>query len=509
MDRSRRTRDLPHHRATRSTLVSFVGALLVALAATPALADRAEVDYAFIPLPAAGAELAQPLPKYNFMFGDPARWPGPLRWRYNPANAPSAFSDPDATASHIARTLDTWARSCGVTHAYEGITATPPNRRLGNQPDFENVVGWGTLEGQTAGVTYAWYVPSPGVRELVDTDVILSPDRVTGPNSMERTAKHEWGHALGLGHSDRAGMLMSGPPDTAYNNLTSFQFDDVRGCRCLYGPSASEPSGFACGVPRLVDLGNVLIGAPTPSRGPTITNSGNAPLAITGRSSTSRDLVVQSGCAADTSIAPGASCTMSLVATAPAAGTFNGDVLLTTSDGPYLVNIRFTGVSTPPAPAVPALVEYRHAGFGHYFVTSIAAEMAALDTGTIAGWVRTGYSIPVYAAPAAQTVSVCRFFSARFAPKSSHFYTALASECEAVKRNADWQFEGDVFHIALPDAAGNCRAGTQAVYRLYNNGASGAPNHRFTIDAGVRAAMIAQGWVPEGAGAGVTMCTPL
>lgn len=34
-------------------------------------------------------------------------------------------------------------------------------------------------------------------------------------------------------------------------------------------------------------------------------------------------------------------------------------------------------------------------------------------------------------------------------------------------------------------------------------------NHRFTTDLGVRAQMIALGYVPEGAGIGVTMCSPL
>ena len=104
------------------------------------------------------------------------------------------------------------------------------------------------------------------------------------------------------------------------------------------------------------------------------------------------------------------------------------------------------------------------------------------------------------------TAPVCRFFSARFDPKSSHFDTASAPECVVVKGNADWQFEGDVFHVALPDATGTCASGTQAIYRLYNNGLSGAPNHRFTTDAALRTTMVGEGWTPEGAGPGVTMC---
>ena len=31
-------------------------------------------------------------------------------------------------------------------------------------------------------------------------------------------------------------------------------------------------------------------------------------------------------------------------------------------------------------------------------------------------------------------------------------------------------------------ASGVCAAGTRPVYRMYNNGQTGAPNHRFTTD---------------------------
>ena len=63
--------------------------------------------------------------------------------------------------------------------------------------------------------------------------------------------------------------------------------------------------------------------------------------------------------------------------------------------------------------------------------------------------------------------------------------------------------------IAVPDGAGNCASGTQPVYRLYNNGVGGAPNHRYTTSVAVRSEMLAQGWISEGFGDnGVTMCSP-
>ena len=97
---------------------------------------------------------------------------------------------------------------------------------------------------------------------------------------------------------------------------------------------------------------------------------------------------------------------------------------------------------------------------------------------------------------------VCRFFSTAFGLKSSHFYTPFAPECAIVKQNPNWQFEAAVFAVVLPDADGNCPSGTAPLYRLYNNGMGGAPNHRYTTDPSVFNTMRALGWMPEGAGVG-------
>ena len=161
------------------------------------------------------------------------------------------------------------------------------------------------------------------------------------------------------------------------------------------------------------------------------------------------------------------------------------------------------------AGAVVPAIEYRHAAFDHYFVTSIADEIAKLDNGTFVGWARTGESFNVYASAQPGTSDVCRFFSTAFGAKSSHFYTPDAAECAKVKQNPDWLFEAAVFAARTPDGSGLCPAGFAHVYRLYNNGQGGAPNHRYTTNVSTRGQMITQGWIPEGYGApGVVMCAP-
>ena len=105
--------------------------------------------------------------------------------------------------------------------------------------------------------------------------------------------------------------------------------------------------------------------------------------------------------------------------------------------------------------------------------------------------------------------AVCRFFTVAFPPSSSHFYAPRGLGCEGTLTNTNWQYEGDVFYVSLPTVEGVCPGGSQPVYRLYNNGRGGAPNHRFTTSETTRSQMIAEGFVPEEAGPmGVGFCAP-
>jgi len=154
------------------------------------------------------------------------------------------------------------------------------------------------------------------------------------------------------------------------------------------------------------------------------------------------------------------------------------------------------GTTPPPAPTTAA-VEYFNAGFGHYFVTADPAEIAGLDAGAYNfAFQRTGQQWKVWTSGTGY--DVCRFFTTpgTFGTKSSHFYTAVASECNGLKLNPNWIYEKVAGKVALP-TGGVCPAGTQILYRLYNQGQTGAPNHRYTTSLAIRAQMIAQGFAPE------------
>jgi YVTN family beta-propeller protein len=154
-------------------------------------------------------------------------------------------------------------------------------------------------------------------------------------------------------------------------------------------------------------------------------------------------------------------------------------------------------------------VEYRHIVTGDWFTTANPAEIDALDDGAIGGWSRTGTSFLVRAAGSPRAADVCRYWSgATYAPHSAHFLSPLASECAAVATSSAWRSEGTAFAILASAANGGCAPGTAPLHRLYNGGTGGFPAHRYTNDAGVRDAMLVQGWVAEGAG-GVIGCVPL
>ena len=183
-----------------------------------------------------------------------------------------------------------------------------------------------------------------------------------------------------------------------------------------------------------------------------------------------------------------------------------------------LVLSWFVGLALATAGrAEVSVVEYYHSGFGHYFITANPAEAALIDSRppALALWSRTGLAFRAYAAPGAPdapagAVAICRFFNASFAPKSSHFYAPKGLGCETTIANyADWLLEDEAaFATLLPDAGGACPAGHIPVYRLYNSGQTGAPNHRFVTSLAERQAMLDRGFVAEGPGLGVGMCVP-
>ncbi len=189
-------------------------------------------------------------------------------------------------------------------------------------------------------------------------------------------------------------------------------------------------------------------------------------------------------------------------------GTLN--IATESPPGSLVINLSGTGVVSD---SMVQIVEYYNLDSGHYFITPNAGEILLLGKPPFADWQLSGYSFLGYSpakAPAG-TVPVCRFYNDHFEGLSSHFYAPKGLGCEdTIEYFPDWTLEDDrLFYAYLPDGQGLCPAGQMPVYRLFNNGAGGAPNHRFTTRADLRQQLIdGEGFTPEGAGIGVGWCAP-
>jgi hypothetical protein len=280
------------------------------------------------------------------------------------------------------------------------------------------------------------------------------------------------------------------------------------------GVSGTPPPAGQLSMPSSVAMPATNVGASSAPQAVSLSNIGGASVSVSSITSSNAGEFAVSGstCA---NVGAGGGCSFNITFTPAGAGA-RGATITVVSNGtgsPQSITVTGTGNTAGGGGATTALaVEFYHAAFDHYFVTTIQDEITKLDNGTFVGWTRTGKQFKVYVGPGAGLFGVCRFFSTSFDPKSSHFYTADANECTVVKANKDWTFEATVFYVPVPTVAGSCPIGTMPVFRLYNNGQGGAPNHRLTIETGVVTEMTSRPpdkkWVPEGYGVGVTMCSP-
>ncbi|KAB2840761.1 MAG: hypothetical protein F9K47_12855 [Burkholderiales bacterium] len=164
--------------------------------------------------------------------------------------------------------------------------------------------------------------------------------------------------------------------------------------------------------------------------------------------------------------------------------------------------------TTPPPPPAPTPMpawEFFNTQLNHYFITAGAGEAQAIDSGSAGGgWVRTGLTFDVYALGGNTGVPVCRFYGTPGRGPNSHFYTADADECEQVKADPGWTYEGLVFNTVRP-SNGSCPSGLLPVYRAYNGRwAQNDSNHRYTANSTAYEQTVLSGWNAEGA----VMCTP-
>ena len=181
------------------------------------------------------------------------------------------------------------------------------------------------------------------------------------------------------------------------------------------------------------------------------------------------------------------------------AGATYGNFPDTSTMRPFAVQI------TGPAAALPA-IQYYHGDYKTHVTVANPDEAGKLDRREFPGWDRTGDYFHVLPAGTAGTFGVERFYSEGFAI-SSRFFPANAAEAAAVRQNPDWRLEGAVFGAWQPSAEGNCPPSLRGVSRVFRSVSDLLPNHFYSQDRARIDGEVAQGGVPEGAGAkGIVYC---
>jgi hypothetical protein len=317
-------------RAGRALLNTAAALALVATATFAVAQDD------FVRLPSTGEN------KFRFSFDPIAAWQGSLYWHYNPTSAPAQF--PVATVEAAMQSaISKWRAVCNVDALYAGVTTIAPENTIldqetGTLPDQINVLGWKPTPSGISGYTVGASAYAPeGVWPIVDGDIVLDPSKVAGVSQLERLLLHEFGHVIGVNHSQFDNALMSGPPYSNYNILDALTVDDIRGCRCLYGPPAGVSSGQICTMPPVIDFAQITTG--TTKQWPIeLRNTGNASITISGV--TTGPSYQTSGCGPGTTIVPGAQCTMQVTFAPATAGDHGSQISIAVNEPePYRIKL--------------------------------------------------------------------------------------------------------------------------------------------------------------------------
>lgn len=164
---------------------------------------------------------------------------GSTTWGYDATGKPGGLSG-DAQA--MANGANAW-NGIGANWMFAGgggSTAGTGACQGSGGRDGQNTVGWGAQSGSTLAVTCTWYSGSTAV----EFDMEFDPDWnwTTGSSitvDLESVATHEFGHALGLGHSSFSSAVMYASYSVGTNKRTPTQ-DDIDGVIAKYGAAGGS-----------------------------------------------------------------------------------------------------------------------------------------------------------------------------------------------------------------------------------------------------------------------------
>lgn len=161
---------------------------------------------------------------------------GSTWWAYNDAAKPAGLS---GELSSIAAGANVWG-TVGANFAFSGggTSTAGTGACQGGNLDGANTIGWAEQPGSVLAVTCTWFSSgNPGAATEFDMQIDPAWNWTTGSPvqiDLQSVAAHEFGHALGLGHTSTAGAVMY-PSYSSGSIIRDPQPDDISGIIAIYG----------------------------------------------------------------------------------------------------------------------------------------------------------------------------------------------------------------------------------------------------------------------------------
>jgi hypothetical protein len=186
------------------------------------------------------------------LFPTPVRWAVPAAsWLYNPAGSTSAMPS-DAAREAVKLGSEGWDDAGGSGFHFDYLGETDSATGCNGIPtaipkDGKNVVGWGHIVGGFVGYSCHWrsasLVEGTPYFAMTEFDIIFEPDYAYTGTKLRALAMHEFGHSLGLDHTESPlcpGRAMCGGDDALI--FIEPRQDDINGVIALYGVAAPTPT---------------------------------------------------------------------------------------------------------------------------------------------------------------------------------------------------------------------------------------------------------------------------
>jgi|GEM_PF-4374714 len=152
---------------------------------------------------------------------------------------------------------------CGIKIVYKGATTDLPRNFSSKKSSIYNVVGWrpgSTYDVSSQGIEvwaglalyYALELSHYGGSDISFNS--STQELWTNPANLESVATHEFGHAIGIDHSDVSESVMFANPyhDLEYDK--TLRADDIAACVSMYGNLPIQPDFTATGTNLVVTL---------------------------------------------------------------------------------------------------------------------------------------------------------------------------------------------------------------------------------------------------------------